>query len=398
MSPAVQPSASRFELGLLYAIGVVQGLALVTFPAASAIFASPSGFALSGTQYGAMFIPQVVLAILASALGGSLARKLGLRTVLQLGLCANLLSMLLLAASPLLMGSEAAYVALCLATGALGLGFGATTMTLNTLVQGFAGPRQDVAVLTLNALLGLGTAFAPLLVALFSWLGAWWALPVLMTLSLAALLLATLRAPLRLPYDVNGAAWGLPARFWTYAATVLLYGIAETLTGNWTALYLTTQRHLSADSAAFALTSFWIMLTLGRILFAALARLLPVRLVYIGLPILLALAFQFVARAEGAASGIAALALVGFACSAILPLSLSFAGKEFPAQSATMLGALIAFYQLGYGVAAFGGGPLVESAGLTYSTVFSLGSLVALALAAVAVPVICHRVKPQPNG
>lgn len=381
-------TASRFEIGLLYVIGVVQGLALVTFPAASAIFTSPSGFALSGTQYGAMFIPQVVLAIVTAALGGSLSSRLGLRAVLRLGLCGNLLSMVLLAAAPLLMGAQAAYILLCLATGALGLGFGATTMTLNTLVQGFAGPRQDVAVLTLNALLGLGTALAPLLVTFFSWLGAWWALPVLMSLAFVMLLLATLRAPLHLPYDVTSAAGGLPARFWVYAGAVFLYGIAETLTGNWTTLYLTTQRQVSSDNAAFALTAFWIMLTLGRILFAMLARLLPVTLVYVGLPALLAIAFQFVARADGAASGIAAFALVGLACSAILPLSLSFAGKEFPDRAATMLGALIAFYQLGYGVAAFGGGPLVDSVGLAYSTVFSLGSLVALALAGVALLVV----------
>jgi hypothetical protein len=38
------PAASRFEIGLLYAAGVVQGLALVTFPAASAIFVSATGF------------------------------------------------------------------------------------------------------------------------------------------------------------------------------------------------------------------------------------------------------------------------------------------------------------------------------------------------------------------
>ena len=30
--------ASRLEIGLLYVAGVIQGLALVTFPAASAIF------------------------------------------------------------------------------------------------------------------------------------------------------------------------------------------------------------------------------------------------------------------------------------------------------------------------------------------------------------------------
>src|SRR6478735_7382796 len=116
-------AASRFEVGLLYAAAALQGLALVSFPAASAILVSPDGFALSGTQYGAMF------------------------------------------------------VLLCIATGAVGLGFGATVMALNTFVEGYFPARADAAVLSLNALVGLGNALAPVLSAAFSRLGAWWALP-----------------------------------------------------------------------------------------------------------------------------------------------------------------------------------------------------------------------------
>jgi integral membrane sensor domain MASE1 len=57
---------SRSEVGLIYVIGLVQGLALVTFPAASSIFTSPSGFGFGASRYGMMFVPQVILAILAS--------------------------------------------------------------------------------------------------------------------------------------------------------------------------------------------------------------------------------------------------------------------------------------------------------------------------------------------
>ena len=74
----------------------MQGLALVTFPAASTIFVSPTGFHLSSAQYGAMFVPQVALAIFASAVGPWLARQLGMRGLLLLGLCADLLAMALL--------------------------------------------------------------------------------------------------------------------------------------------------------------------------------------------------------------------------------------------------------------------------------------------------------------
>jgi len=392
--PPAAPRSS--ETGLLYGIGVVQGLALVSFPAASAILVSPAGFALSSTQYGAMFIPQVVLAILASAFGAALSRRLGLRRVLQLGLGANLGAMALLTAASLLMGSQAAFVILLLATGLLGLGFGATTMTVNTLIQRLSSPgRQDVAVLTLNALIGLGTALAPLLITLFTRIAVWWALPALMTIGLGALLLATLRARLDVAADGAPPRQGPPARFWVYAAAVLLYGIVESLSGNWASLYLIGQRQVSAQDASFALTAFWMMLTLGRIGFAMLAARLPVTLVLVGLPVLLALAFQMAAQAQGAAFGIAAFALVGLACSAILPLALSFAGKEFPDQAAATLGALIAFYQIGYGIAAFGGGPLLDRAGLSYAALFSLGSMAALALAGVAVLLI-RRSAPSP--
>jgi MFS family permease len=334
-----------------------------------------------------MFMPQVALAILASAFGSGLARRFGLRGVLRLGLCGDLVAMALLAISPLLIGTDSAFVALCIATGCLGLGFGATVMALNTLVEGFFPATADGAVLLLNALLGVGTALAPVLVALFVGLGFWWGLPLLMVVLVAVLLCGTLPAPLQLPY--NAAAGGsLPKRFWFYAAAVFLYGIVETLCGNWASLYLASQRRVSAQDAAYALTAFWVLVTVGRVAIALLDRFIATRWIYLGLPVLLAIAFQFIAAANDAAGGIAAFAVAGLACSAFLPFSISFAGAEFPRQAATMSGVLIAIYQVGYGVAAFGVGPMRESAGLNYSSVYALGGIIALALALAALLVI----------
>ena len=44
--------ATKAEINTVYAAGLVQGIALVTFPAASTIFTSPSQYGLSNTQYG----------------------------------------------------------------------------------------------------------------------------------------------------------------------------------------------------------------------------------------------------------------------------------------------------------------------------------------------------------
>jgi predicted MFS family arabinose efflux permease len=47
--------------------------------------------------------------------------------------------------------------------------------------------------------------------------------------------------------------------------------------------------------------------------------------------------------------------------------------------SAVVAGAVIAFYQLGYGIAAFGAGPL-QSAGVDLSTIYRFTAIVAVAM------------------
>jgi MFS family permease len=166
------PAATKTEVGLIYGTGLVQGLALVTFPAASSIFTSPEGYGFSGARYGMMFLPQVLLAILASSLAPKFAKRYSLKRVLVAGMVADLVSMSLLASSKFLLSSpDAAFGLLLIATGALGLGFGATLMALSTYTESFFPGRSDRAVLALNALLGTGTALAPLLIAVFLGLG-----------------------------------------------------------------------------------------------------------------------------------------------------------------------------------------------------------------------------------
>ena len=209
---------------------------------------------------------------------------------------------------------------LCCATGALGFGFGATVTTLNTLVERLAADRADAAVLTLNALLGVGTALAPALVALFAALGVWWALPLLTAIFAAALLvsLAASTSALGPAAAAVVAGAGLPRRFWLYAAAALLYGIVETLCGNWATLYLSTQRAVPAANASYALTAFWLMVTLGRVALAASGRWLPAKWTYVALPLALAVVFQLVAHADGALIGTLAFGAAGLACSGVL--------------------------------------------------------------------------------
>jgi MFS family permease len=389
--------ATKAESNVVYAAGLVQGVALVTFPAASSVFLDPATYGLSSTQYGWMFLPQVVLAIVASILGANLATRFGAKRLLLAGLVGDLVAMVLLVTSRSFTADQTvAYAVLLTATGFLGAGFGLAVPALNTFAAVFHEDEADRAVLTLNALLGLGTALAPVFVAIFVGLGFWWGLPVLVAACLAGLVVVSVRMALDAGVRRTGERprVRVPPRFWLFAAFALLYGVAETMNGNWAEVDMTKNLGASATTASIALTAFWGMVTVGRVLFAAIQDRFPTPRAYHLLPFVLAAAFVSVALLpEGApALGVVAFGVAGLGCSALLPLTISFAQAQLTTIAASVAGGVIAFYQLGYGIAALGTGPLVD-AGISLSAVFAATAIVALALG-----LLSFVLAPSPSG
>jgi MFS family permease len=380
--------ATTRETNVVYGAGVVQGIVLVTFPAASTILTDPDEYDLSNTQYGLLFLPQVVTAIAASLLGAWLGRRFSTKRVYLCGLVAGLTSMTLLFVSQFFeSNTSVALPLLLLATAFLGLGFGLTVPALNTMTAAFHRDRAETSVLVLNALLGLGTVLAPVFVAIFVGLGFWWGLPVTSALLLAALILGSVGLPLRIDSPTPaaaaraGAAGGLPARFWVFAGFAVLYGICETVNGNWSQLDMTSELGASTTVAAIALTAFWAMVTVGRVVFAAVQRVVPSTTTYHVLPFLLAGTFALIALLgdDDEVLGVLAFGLAGLGCSALLPLTISYGQGELVSISAAMAGGVIAFYQVGYGLAAFGVGPLLD-AGVGLPTVYALAAGVAVGM------------------
>ncbi len=191
-----------------------------------------------------MFLPQACLAVTAALAEGGLARRFGAKRVYLAGLAADLVAMLLLIASRFVEGDQSvAYGLLLAATAFLGAGFGLTVPSVNTFAAAFHPDAVDRSVLVLNSLLGLGTALAPVFVAVFVGLGAWVGLPVLAALAVAGLMVVSARLPLRAGGAAgDGAAGGagagtgarrarVPAGFWVFAGFAVLYGFCETMNG-----------------------------------------------------------------------------------------------------------------------------------------------------------------------
>jgi MFS family permease len=211
------------------------------------------------------------MAILGSLSLPSLGERFALKRVLLAGLLADTLAMALLTGSVPLKGEGVAFPMLLVATAALGLGFGLTLGSVSTYAGAIMPERRDVALTALNVLLGLGTALSPFLIALFTDVGEWWYLPLVATAGLVVLIVLTLVQPMRLPESPAAAGARkararptIPALFAVFAAALVIYGIAETMFGNWGTTLLVS-KDVAPTSANNSLAVFWAAVTVGRL-------------------------------------------------------------------------------------------------------------------------------------
>jgi predicted MFS family arabinose efflux permease len=381
----------RLEIVTVYSIGLFQGLSLVAFPAAASVLQSSTGYDLSKGRYGLLFLPQVIMAIAGSLAMPTLARRFRLKRVLIAGLIADTAAMSLLVGSDPLRADAIAYPMLLVATASLGLGFGLTLSSISTYAGAFMPDRRDVALTGLNVLLGLGTALSPLLIAIFLDVGAWWYLPLIAAAGLLVLVVSALLQPMEVPESAaKQSSGGMPVLFWLFAAALVLYGIGETMFGNWGTTLL-VGKGVKATSANNALAAFWASVTIGRLLIAVSAKWVRSTAIYVVLPWAMAAALLLVPTAHTATAGILVFAFGGFACSGFFPMTVGYGESTFPTLVELAAGWLIAAYQLGYGLAAFGGGVLQSAVSL--ASIFRVAAVLAAVMGLLAVG-IARRQRP----
>jgi len=359
---------------VLYLSGMLQGLTLVSFPASSAMLKSMHGF--SDAQYGAIFLPQVALAVVGALAGGSLAGRWGLKTLLWLALLVNALSQLLLA-STAGVPEPVTYAAVLAGTACLGLGFGLSGAPLNGLPPLLFPSKRDSALVALHTLLGLGLALGPWIANPFVMAGHWVGFPLFLAglataLAVAAVLVrfpaseppgsmplepepAPMADPMPLP-AFPGAADVHPVRvpaFWLFAAACVLCAFAEGTFGNWAVLYLQDVKHLPETIAAGALSVFWASIVGGRLLVSVLVLRFPPERIWAALPVLMIGAFLLLPYATTPFLGIALFAFAGLACSAFFPLSIGLASRRFEREVPWVSSALIAALMVGVGLGSY---------------------------------------------
>ncbi len=253
----------------VYSGAFAEGAVAVSFFAYTGILISKSHYSLTLSQYGALFIPQVVAAVAATLFAARLGGWFRVGRAYLAGLSCSLAGMALLVATGLVPRLPVSYPLLLAATALVGAGFGLSF----PFVRGCAVSLRPLSarrqILLVNAMAGAGMAAAPSYALLTRRTVAWWSLPLLLGLLLIAQMV--LSRSLRAPPD--GTPWPtgsrrLPAGFRLYPVLALAYGICA-LVCITASVRLSGVAHVRMTVQVLAEVGFWAALVAGsRVVFA----------------------------------------------------------------------------------------------------------------------------------
>lgn len=145
---------------------------------------------------------------------------------------------------------------------------------------------------------------------------------------------------------------------WLFIVMVILYAFAEGTFSNWAVVYLNEEKGIPLTAASVALSVFWAMIAIGRLLSSVLLLKISSDKLWLFLPVLMIITFLILPLAETGVIGISLFGLAGLACSAFFPLSVDLVSKQFPQSEAFVSSLMIAALMTGVGVGSFVIGPL----------------------------------------
>ena len=139
-------------------------------------------------------------------------------------------------------------------------------------------------------------------------------------------------------------------------------------------------------------------MTVGRLVIALVAERLGSTRIYVVVPWAVALALVLAPVPSSTAGGIALFAFAGLGCAGFFPMTVGYGESTFTRMVELTAGWLIAAYQIGYGLAAFGGGALQKVVSL--STLFRITAALAVVMGLLSLPIARrqHPGAPVPAG
>lgn len=278
---------------------------------------------LDDATLGLLLLSLGVGSILAMPIAGVLATRFGCRRVLIAGTVLICLSLPLLAT----VSSIGLLIATLFVFGA-GLGTVDSTVNLQAVIVERASGRHMMSgfhgLFSVGGIVGAAGVSALLALGLTPL----WAMVVVIVLILAALLKA---APNMLPYgsESTGPAFAIPH------GVVLFIGLlcftvflAEGAMLDWSAVFLTSEKHINEVYAGLGYASFALTMTVGRLLGDTIVSRLGARRVIVLGGLFAAAGLALATLAPGWEVSLLGYALVGAGCSNIVPVLYTAVGKQ----------------------------------------------------------------------
>lgn len=378
------------KLVLFYAAALFQGLCLVLIPASSFIFKSMTAAGITDQQYGLLFLPQITAAAAASVFFKNLLNKSSTEKIFYAGLLCNFSHLLLLAfASTMTNDAQNLFLILMTCNLFLGAGFGLLVGVLNLMTVEFFSKNRDRVLTGLHASLGIGAALSPLLVNFFFERELWiWSVLVCLSYSIVIFLASLTLRPAQMVIEGRPNAFSedkpaslqMPSGAKLFLLTIVVYGIAEAILGNWTTIYLNQEKGFSVRTASAALSAFWLSLTVGRILASFLTIRIDARILYRISPALIAVSLFAIITAKAESQIVPLYILAGLGCSYFFPISISLATQYFEAWREKISTLSVAALMLGVGIGSSFIGFLKNSMVIGLNQAFMIAALCAVVI------------------
>jgi len=384
-------SDPRLPSGVLACVSLlVAGWTLTLFP--SLIRSVKEAFGQTDAGIGLAYMAYALAYAAGSFGGGVLIERAGRRRVMAGAALANAIGLAGLGLAP----TWAVFLAAVMTSG---LGAGALEGGANGLVLDAYRSARGRAMSLLHVSFGIGAFGAPLVVALFLGLDVpwqsvaagsgvvvvalalgYWTIPVPSgrRTHVAAMPRAAARGGRRRPDMLGGPMLLLGTAIAAYVA-------AEVGVANWLVRFL---EPAPLATATAALSLFWVGLTLGRLVSAAIIDRLDHRRSTIVCALAMAAAIAVAVLVPSLPISIAAFALAGLAAGPIFPTILAIGGDHFPDRSAAVGGSLAGMAVLGSTIYPPAMGLMSVTVGLG---VAMFGSAVAAVVCAVALVALGAR-------
>lgn len=336
---------------VVFLLAFLTGVNFVIFPALGTAFTDTSLFALSSSQFGNLFIPQVIC-IIAACLGAPvLVNKWGPKIILAAGIICMLIStgsLWLLHYFPAEKASL--FSVLMILVAFTGTGFGLSITTLNPLAASLFEKGNANAILILQFLVGLGTSASPLMMNLIGGAKNWMFLPggVFVVVSLVLIVFLFLKIEkgsfFKLPDHVR-----IPEKLWVFFIAIILYSFVEGTFGSFGGIIL-KNKGLDNSEAGLGLSLFWAGIALNRLLFGIFSKMFDLSFFFLYAPIAVGIMIVLLLVYPDIHLLLFMMFMIGFFMGSIFPGSIGWGTVEYPAYSVLVSGFLMAANQIGTGI------------------------------------------------